>query len=287
MTVDSDRIPIHSKTLAPETQPTARALEFSVRNLSRSYGSNVVLHAIKLDIKRGEIVAIIGGSGSGKTTLLRLLTAQIRPDEGSILAADHESAGAPLVEVTALSTPGLDRLRRHWGIVFQGNALFSGSVFDNIAYALREVKQLDEKSIQTRVRSVLHAVELNAAVDAHLNIDDLSGGMAKRVAIARALALEPIVLFYDEPTSGLDPRLAGEIQDLIQRVHQTSPDNTTVIVTHDKDLLYRLQSRVIMLAQSVVVFDGTYDTFARSDAPAIRPYFELMRELNQSATLSR
>ena len=265
--------------------PVSTALEFRLDNVCKSFGDKSVLRDVDLDVLSGQMVAVIGSSGGGKTTLLKLLTAQEHPDQGHVKVADHESTGSPLVDLAGLDEEHLDRLRRHWAVVFQGNALFSGSVFDNLAYGLRELKQLDEPSIRERIAQVMRSVELDAGKDLPLNVDELSGGMAKRVAIARALALDPIVIFYDEPTSGLDPQLTSDIHALILAVHLRQPESsvprTSIIVTHDRDLLRRLQPRIVMLHEGRICFDGNYDAFAQSNSPIIRPYYELMPVLHQ------
>jgi phospholipid/cholesterol/gamma-HCH transport system ATP-binding protein len=171
-------------------------------------------------------------------------------------------------------------------VVFQRNALFSGSVFDNIALWLREVKNLADDDIETIACRVLKAVDLPAD-DAFLKhpTEGLSGGMAKRLAVARALSMNPTTLFYDEPTTGLDPTSAAHIHDLIVATHEEErpgePARTTVIITHDKDLLSRLQPRTVLLHRGRVFFDGTLAEFEASDSPEIRPYFEVMPVLHQ------
>jgi phospholipid/cholesterol/gamma-HCH transport system ATP-binding protein len=251
--------------------------EIRVENLCKSFGDKSVLRGLDLVVSCGQMVAVIGGSGSGKTTLLKLLTAQEQPDQGRVSVADHETAGAPLLDLAGLDEERLNRLRRHWAVVFQGNALFSGTVFGNLAFGLRDMQQMDEPSIHRRIAEVMQSVELDVGKDLQLNVDQLSGGMAKRVAIARALALDPIVIFYDEPTSGLDPRLTADIHALILAVHLRRPESntprTSIIITHDRDLLRRLQPRIIMLHEGHICFDGLYDAFAQSNSPIIRPYY--------------
>jgi phospholipid/cholesterol/gamma-HCH transport system ATP-binding protein len=196
------------------------------------------------------------------------------------VVADHESPGAPLVDIAHLTESQMDRLRRHWAVVFQKNALFTGTVYDNIALGLSDVKGMDESEIAQRARDAVISVGLDADQVLQLDRDQLSGGMAKRVAVARALALDPVLIFYDEPTTGLDPEHAEHIQDLIRDVHGRIPElrmpRTSVIITHDIGLLYRLRPRIVMLHAGLVYFDGTYDAFLGSDSPVIRPYLELM-----------
>jgi phospholipid/cholesterol/gamma-HCH transport system ATP-binding protein len=283
------RAPVDQTGTARVLQPSAPgapvSLEIRAQDVHKAFGGLRVLCGIDLEIGRGELVAIVGGSGSGKTVLLRHFLGRFRPDRGHVWVADHEADGSPLVDLQTLDDAGMDRLRRHWAIVFQGNALFPGTVYENIALALREVKGMAEADIRRRAVDVMTAVGLDVRKVLGLDRSELSGGMAKRVGIARALALEPALIFYDEPTSGLDPHLAQQIQDLIAAAHargQTGGQSrTTVLVTHDKDLLFRLCPRVVMLHEGVVSFDGDYEAFRQSDSPVVRPYFELMPGLHQ------
>jgi phospholipid/cholesterol/gamma-HCH transport system ATP-binding protein len=262
----------------------APPVEIRVESLAKSFNGHCALDGINLEVYRGESVAIVGGSGSGKTTLLRNIIGLIQPDKGRVLVADHESEGSPLQDLATLDAKGMERLQRHWAVVFQGNALMLGmAVGYNIALPLHEVQDLDESTIRSKVDEVLGEVALKPDKVRDLTIDELSGGMAKRVAIARALAVDPILLLYDEPTTGLDPKIAQQIQDLICSVHQRKTESgfarTSVVITHDKDLLYRLGPRIVMLDAGHIVFDGTYESFRQSNSPDIRPYFELMPKL--------
>jgi phospholipid/cholesterol/gamma-HCH transport system ATP-binding protein len=260
--------------------------EIRVEGLHKAFGTNRVLCGIDLEIARGEMVAIVGGSGCGKTVLLHHIIGQIKPDKGRILVADHETPGDPLVDVTRLAPEEMDRIRLHSAVVFQRNALFSGTVYENIALWPREIRRLGEEEIRKRARAALDAVSFagdETIMDVHR--DELSGGMAKRVAVARALAMHPMVIFFDEPTTGLDPTNAASIHDLIHRTHSEKARDggarTTVIVTHDKDLLRRLRPRVVMLHDGRIFFDGSHREFERSDSAIIRPYFEAMPALHE------
>jgi len=259
--------------------------EISIEGAAKAFDDHVVLKGVDLSIRQGDVIAIVGGSGCGKTVLMNLILNQLEPDTGRVMVRDYELAGAPLVDLKAVDSGEMDRIHQHWGVVFQQNALFSGSAFDNIALWLREVKNLNDGAIETIARRVLAAVDLPAD-DAFLehDTDRLSGGMAKRLAVARALSMNPIVVIYDEPTTGLDPTSSAHVHDLIHATHveerQGEPRRTSVIITHDKDLLKRLKPRIAMIHDGRVFFDGSLADFEACDAPEVRPYFELMPVLH-------
>ncbi len=262
--------------------------EIRIEGLYKAFGAHRVLTGIDLSIERGEIVAVVGGSGSGKTVLLNHILGRLDPDQGRVFVADHDMDGAPLIDLSALDTMETDRLHTHWGVVFQRNALFSGTVLDNIGLWLTEVLDMEEPEIAVVARRVLAAVDLPDTDDfMATDVNELSGGMAKRLAVARALAMDPEVLFYDEPTTGLDPTTASTMHDLIARTHvaptRSGKHRTTLIVTHDKDLLQRLQPRTVMLHEGRVFFDGPFADFEASASPIIRPYFDLMPVLHGRA----
>ena len=267
---------------------SAAPVEIRIEGLCKAFGAHRVLTGIDLSIERGEIVAVVGGSGSGKTVLLNHILGRLDPDQGRVFVADHDMDGAPLIDLTALDTMETDRLHTHWGVVFQRNALFSGTVLDNIGLWLSEVLDMEEPEIIAVARRVLAAVDLPDTDDfMATDVNELSGGMAKRLAVARALAMDPEVLFYDEPTTGLDPTTASTMHDLIARTHlaptRSGKHRTTLIVTHDKDLLQRLQPRTVMLHEGGVFFDGPFADFEGSASPIIRPYFDLMPVLHGRA----
>lgn len=265
---------------------TESSTEILIEDLYKSFDGNPVLKGIDLEIPRNSIIAIVGGSGCGKTVLLNHILGLLEPDQGRVRVADHDKEGAPLIDLGLLDSNELDRIHMHWGVVFQNNALFSGSVYDNIALWLNEVKDMEDEEIGPIAHKVLDAVALPSDDDfLNRDIHDLSGGMAKRLAVARALAMKPLVIFYDEPTTGLDPTSASQIHDLIVATHsefrEAGFDRTTVIITHDKDLLKRLRPRTVLMHQGKVFFDGPLEKFEKSKSPNIRPYFDLMPMLHQ------
>ena len=262
-------------------------LELAVRDLHKSFDGQPVLVGVDFKVRSGEVVAIAGGSGCGKTVLLGHLLGQHLPDSGQVFAADHDAPGAPMRDLALLDDDEVSRLRQRWGVVFQRNALFSGTVRDNIALWLREVRDLEEAEIDVVAHEVLAAVHLPESHLLDRHVESLSGGMAKRLAIARALSMDPIVMFYDEPTTGLDPSSAALIHDLIfETHHEARPDGalkTTVIITHDMDLLKRLRPRILLLHEGRVHFDGLFKSFRASDSPIVRPYLKMMPVLQSRA----
>lgn len=263
---------------------SAGAVELRAEKLGKSFGGQAVLRGVDIEVGHGEIVAIVGASGSGKTVLLDCLLRLLEVTSGRVFAADHGKKGSPLTEITRAKERVLLRIRLHWAVVFQRNALFSGSVYDNIALLLREHQELPEDEILRRARESLGACALDVDDVLHKDRDELSGGMAKRVAIARAIAIDPAVLFYDEPTTGLDPVVSGSIHELIWNMHNRSRGNgdqrTTVIVTHDKELLRRLSPRVVMLHRGEICYDGRYADFGESNCAPAQDYLREMPVLH-------
>lgn len=268
--------------------------EVVIERLAKSFGGKTVLEDVSLTIARGEMVAIVGGSGCGKTVLLKHVTAHFRPDAGRVLVADHESdpaadGAAPLVDLGELDESGLERLRKHWAVVFQRNALLTGTVLENLSVEPREVKGMTDEEILPVAIEALRDVGLDPDLVLERDRDALSGGMAKRVAVARALVMDPVLLLYDEPTSGLDPEMCRQIHELIRETHESQPKlakeragvvRTSVVVTHDTELLRRLKPRIVMLADGGVLFDGDYEAFLENTDPHIEPYLEQMHELH-------
>lgn len=260
--------------------------EVVVEDVYKSF-DHPVLRGVNLTVSRGEMVAIVGQSGGGKTVLLKLITGHYPPDKGRILLADHELAGAPLRDLQTRTDEKMDRIRRHWAIVFQRNALLTGSVYNNLALWPREILQKSDEELRPKARKALADVGLEPSEVIDKDRETLSGGMAKRVAIARALMMDPVLIMYDEPTAGLDPEMSAHIHGLIEATHQRRPalgiPRTSIVVTHDTELLRRLRPRIVMLMDGRVGFDGTFEQFTQSDDPRIRPYLDQMPLLHARA----
>ena len=235
-----------------------------IRGLCTLFDDVVVHQDIDLDVAAGQMLGLVGGSGSGKTTLLREIVGLLPPTRGTVklfgqavLDGDPERSRA---------------VRRRFGMLFQQGALFSAfSVFDNIAFPLRELRTLDEAMIRDLVLLKLAMVELEAR-HARLMPAELSGGMIKRVALARALSLEPELLVLDEPTAGLDPDRSASFVKLIKLLQQEL-GFTVVMVTHDLDTLLGLATRLAVLAERRLVACGTAAEVLAVDHPFIQNFF--------------
>ena len=235
-----------------------------IRGLTTVFHGITVHDGVDLDVPPARTMALVGGSGSGKTTLLREIIGLQQPTRGEILVFGESLFASPPVIAKAL--------HRRIGVLFQHGALFSAlSVFDNIAFPLRESRLLDESIIRDIVHLKLDMVELEPR-HGRLKPSELSGGMIKRVALARALALEPELLVLDEPTAGLDPDRSDNFVRLI-RMLQEELHFTVVMVTHDIDTLIALQAHVAVLADKRIVTSGTLDEVRANPHPFIRNFF--------------
>ncbi len=233
-----------------------------VINLHKSFGSHRVLKGVSFEVKKGELFYIIGKSGEGKSVLLKHMVGLIEPDKGKVLIDGVDFHGASGAEAL--------RLRRKVGMVFQYGALFdSMTVYENIAFPLREHYRMGEERIREAVREKLRLVDLEGIEERFPS--ELSGGMRKRVALARALALNPEILLYDEPTTGLDPVLTDEIDNLIKETQQKT-GVTSVVVSHDIWSVVRHADRVAYLANGRIEFIGTPAELLECDNPLVKGF---------------
>jgi len=233
-----------------------------IRDLSFTYGDRMVLQGINLNARRGQVVAIMGNSGCGKTTLMRLIGGQVRPSAGQILVDG--------ISVGGLDVHELYDLRRRMGMLFQFGALFTDmTVYDNVAFQLREHTDLPEPMIRDLVLMKLQAVGLRGAQD--LMPSELSGGMARRVALARAVALDPMLMMYDEPFAGLDPISLGVIGNLIRRLTDTL-GMTSLVVTHDIQESLKIVDYVYFISDGVIEAEGTPAEIKASGLPYVHQF---------------
>ena len=245
---------------------TAARSEIAVElsNVTFGYDQRPVLTGISMTIPRGKVVAIMGGSGCGKTTILRLIGGQLKPQSGRVIVAGQ-------------SVPDLDRdalytMRRRFGMLFQFGALFTDmTVYENIAFALREHTDLPEELIRDLVLMKLHAVGLRGT--AHLMPSELSGGMARRVALARAVALDPMLVMYDEPFAGLDPISLGVVGQMIRRLNDAL-GITSVVVTHDVYESLKIVDYMYFVSEGKIIAQGTPAEVRASADAFVRQFVE-------------
>ena len=233
-----------------------------IKDVNFAYDVRPVLKGINMSMARGRIVAIMGLSGCGKTTLLRMIGGALRPATGTVTVAGHIMNQLPQDE--------LYRMRRKMGMLYQFGALFTDiSVFENVAFQIREHTELPEAMIQDLVLMKLNAVGLRGAQ--HMMPSELSGGMARRVALARAIALDPMLIMYDEPFTGLDPISMGVISNLVRRLNDAL-GATCIVVTHDVQESLKIVDYVYFMADGVVVAQGTPDEIRNSHAPFVHQF---------------
>ncbi|MCS6766761.1 MAG: ATP-binding cassette domain-containing protein, partial [Candidatus Protistobacter heckmanni] len=254
--------------MTPASHPSAAAAAaenvIQVRNLRKRYGKVAIHKGIDLDVRRGEVLSIVGSSGSGKTTFLRQLAALEKPTGGRIQIFGEN--------MRKLSARGMLCLRRRCGMAFQHGALFSAlTTLENVALPLRELRSLPGELVRETALRKLEMVGLSVA-DADKMPSDLSGGMIKRAALARALALEPELVFLDEPTAGLDPQGSDDYVALIAALRREL-NLTVVMVTHDLDTLVALSDRVAVLADGRLLAAAPIPQLLHIDHPFVREYF--------------
>ncbi len=241
-----------------------------LKNLTFGYGERAILDGISLTIPRGKVTALMGASGGGKTTVLRLIGGQCRAQKGELLLAGEAADDLPPVDMGRLDHAALYAARRRMGMLFQFGALFTDlSVFDNVAFPLREHTDLAPALIRDIVLMKLGAVGLRGARD--LMPSEISGGMARRVALARAVALDPELIMYDEPFSGLDPISLGTAARLIRQMNDAM-GLTSIVVSHDLDETFGIADQVIILANGKIAAQGTPDKVRNSTDPLVHQF---------------
>ncbi|MCC5973816.1 MAG: ABC transporter ATP-binding protein [Rubellimicrobium sp.] len=249
--------------MAPETQGQDDIV-IRIRGLRNAFGSHVVHDALDLDVRRGEVLGVVGGSGTGKSVLLRSIAGLQRPVAGSINVLGTDVMTADEDTRTALEA--------RWGVMFQDGALFSSlTVRENVEVPMRQVRGLSPS-----IRSQLADLKISMAGLPWLAGDkypsELSGGMRKRAGLARALALDPEIVFLDEPTAGLDPIGATAFDTLIRGLSR-SMGLTVFLVTHDLDTLHAVCDRIAVLAEKKVLVTGTMQEMLNVDHPWVHEYF--------------
>ena len=257
-----------AKAAPPSKEALEDPIHIRVRNLYKSFGEDgryKVLTGVDIDFYRGKINIIIGGSGCGKSILAKLIISLIQPDKGQVFVDGFDVVGKNDFE--------LQHIRKKFGMLFQYSALFdSMSVFDNIAFPMREHTKFSEPEIREQIVAQLKHLKLEAAIDRFPA--ELSGGMRKRAGLARAMALHPEILIFDEPTTGLDPVLTHEIDALI--LETISREKVTgLMISHDMASAFRIGDYISMLYEGKIVASGTPQEMTESKHPVMQQFIEL------------
>jgi len=236
----------------------------SLQHLYKAFDGKQVLHDMSIDVARGETVVIVGGSGTGKSVTLKHIIGLLKPDKGRVIVDGQD--------VTAMKEVELNQFRRLFGMSFQEGALFdSMSVFENIAFPLRRHTKMKEAEIRARVEECLEDVHLHGVEKKRPS--ELSGGMRRRVGFARAISLKPEILLFDEPTTGLDPVISDVVAELICEM-DLKLGTTTVTITHDMKVAFKIADRVAMLYKGSIIESGTPEEFQRSTNPIVQQFIE-------------
>jgi phospholipid/cholesterol/gamma-HCH transport system ATP-binding protein len=247
----------------PDRRRHTREPFVEFHDVYKAYGSKQVLRGVNLIVHRGEVMVILGGSGSGKSVTLRHMLGLEAPDAGRIIVEEEDITDFPEEE--------LYRVRKKFGMLFQSAALFdSMTVFENIAFPLREHTEMTEDEITRAVHEKLELVNLPGT--SHLMPVDLSGGMRKRVGLARSIVLDPKMILYDEPTTGLDPITAQKINELIIDL-QSKLNVTSVVVTHDIQSAFSVGDRIAFLSRGAFEWVGSMEEARNTDHPGLREFF--------------
>ena len=233
--------------------------------LQKSFGATQVLTGIHLAVPEGSTCVILGGSGSGKTVLMKHMIGLLKPDAGQVFI-DGE-------DIVPQGAEGLEQVRRKFGMVFQAAALFDSlDVYENVAFPLREHRQLAEDEVRKRVRSKLDLMGLPQSVERKFPAD-LSGGMRKRVGLARAIVMEPKIVLYDEPTTGLDPITTDYVDEMILAA-QRELGVTSVVISHDIASAFNIANQIAFLSKGVILEQGPPEQLRASRQPVVQVFLQ-------------
>ncbi len=234
-----------------------------IRELRKRFGAQEILRGINLQVTPGTTTVILGGSGQGKSVLMKHMIGLMRPDSGAVLINGHD--------ISALKGEALNAVRADFGMVFQNAALFdSMSIFDNVAFPLRERSKLGRDEIARRVREKLQLFSLGPEVEKKFP-SELSGGMRKRVGLARAVILDPKIVLYDEPTTGLDPITTDQVDEMIMHA-KASLGVTSVIISHDISSAFRVADQLCFLHAGQILAEGPPDSFRDVQQPQVKRF---------------
>ena len=235
-----------------------------MRGIKKSFGDQVVLRGVDLDVRRGEVLVLLGGSGGGKSVLMKHIVGLLQPDEGTVTLEGKV--------ISDLSERDLSWARKKISMMFQSGALFdSMTVAENVAFPMQEAGLRDRDELSRRVSEALQIVHLEGQEDKMPAT--LSGGMRKRVALASAVVEEPCCVLYDEPHAGLDPVTGDSIDRLIKDL-ANEHGITNVVITHEMRSAFRIADRLIFMKDGLVYWEGTPDELKDSKDPILVNFVE-------------
>lgn len=253
-----------NKNIADSGKKQQNEIVVEIKDIKKSFGNNEVLKDISFNLIKGENLVVLGKSGSGKSVLIKCIVALLEPDEGDIIVFGENIFG--------LKNKELNLMRKKIGFLFQSGALYdSMSVRENLAFPLRDSKDIDKDEKNKLIEEALDDVGLSDTIDKMPS--ELSGGMRKRLGLARTLILKPEIILYDEPTTGLDPITSREISELILKV-QKEHNTTSIIITHDIACAKLTANRIIVFKDGVISTEGTFEELEKSEDEWVRSFFE-------------